>query len=130
MIDWLRAYCLSLPHTTEQVLWGDDLVFKVGSKKTAKMYAAAPLSPGRICLSFKCTPEEFAELIERPGIVPAPYSARMHWVALETADALSRSEIKRLVKISYDLVFAKLPKRTQAELARQVGDLPHKTADR
>ena len=48
MIDWLRAYCLSLPHTTEQVLWGDDLVFKVGSRKTAKMYAAAPLSPGRL----------------------------------------------------------------------------------
>jgi predicted DNA-binding protein (MmcQ/YjbR family) len=118
MLDWLRAYCLSLPHTTEQVLWGDDLVFKVGSRKTAKMYAAAPLSPGRLLLSFKCTPEEFAELIERPGIVPAPYSARMHWVALETANALPRAEIKRLVKISYDLVFTKLPKRTQAELAR------------
>jgi predicted DNA-binding protein (MmcQ/YjbR family) len=118
MIDWLRTYCLSLPHTTEHVLWGDDLVFKVGSKAGGKMYAAAPLSPGRLCLSFKCTPEEFAQLIERPGIVPAPYSARMHWVALEAANALPRAEIKRLVKISYDLVFAKLPRKTQAELAR------------
>jgi predicted DNA-binding protein (MmcQ/YjbR family) len=113
MIDWLRAYCLSLPHTTEHVLWGDDLVFKVGGK----MFAAAPLSPGKLCLSFKCTPEEFAELTERPGIVPAPYSARMHWVALETADALPRAELKRLVKLSYDLVFAKLPKRMQTELS-------------
>ena len=119
MIDWLRTYCLSLPHTTEHVLWGDDLVFKVGSKTGGKMYAAAPMSPGRICLSFKCTPEEFAELTERPGIVPAPYSARMHWVALETADALSRSEIKRLVKISYDLVFAKLPKSAQGRLGHR-----------
>src|SRR5580692_8530878 len=118
MLDWLRAYCLSLPHTTEQVLWGDDLVFKVGSRKTAKMYAAAPLSPGRLLLSFKCTPEEFAELIERPGIVPAPYSARMHWVALETEDALTRAEIKRLVRLSYDLVVAKLPKKAQAEFAK------------
>ena len=42
----------------------------------------------------------------------------MHWVALETANALPRAEIKRLVKISYDLVFTKLPKKTQAELAR------------
>ncbi len=113
MIEWLRSYCLSLPHTTEHVLWGDDLVFKVGSK----MYAAAPMSPGGLCMSFKCTPDEFAELTERPGIVPAPYSARMHWIALETGDALPRAEIKRLVKLSYDLVFAKLPKRTQVELS-------------
>jgi predicted DNA-binding protein (MmcQ/YjbR family) len=114
MIDWFRTYCLSLPHTTEHVPWGDDLVFKVGGT----MYAAAALSPRGHRMSFKCTPEEFAELTERPGIVPAPYSARMHWVALETENALSRAEIKRLVKQSYDLVFAKLPKKSQAELAK------------
>jgi predicted DNA-binding protein (MmcQ/YjbR family) len=122
MIDWLRTYCLSLPHSTEHVLWGDDLVFKVGgnkvdSKNSAKMYAAAPLTPGRSWLSFKCTPEDFADLTERPGIVPAPYSARLHWVMLETVDALPRAEIKRLVKLSYDLVVAKLPKSAQAELS-------------
>jgi predicted DNA-binding protein (MmcQ/YjbR family) len=50
MIDGLRTYCLSLPHTTEHVLWGDDLVFKIGGK----MYVAAPLSPGKLCASFKC----------------------------------------------------------------------------
>lgn len=124
MTGWLRTYCLSLPHTSEHVLWGDDLVFKVGcttirGKETGgKMYAAAALGPRGHRLSFKCTPEEFAELTERPGIVPAPYSARMHWVALETEDALPRTEIKRLVRLSYDLVVAKLPKKAQAELAK------------
>jgi predicted DNA-binding protein (MmcQ/YjbR family) len=126
MIDWLRAYCLSLPHTTEHVLWGDDLVFKVGSNKNTggKMYAAASLSPSGHRMSFKCTPEEFAELTERPGIVPAPYSARMHWVALETESALPRAEIKRLVKLSYHLVFAKLPKSAQDRLGRQTAGNP------
>ena len=113
IMEWLRAYCLSLPHTTEHVPWGDDLVFKIGGK----MYAAAALTPEGNRMSFKCTPEEFAELIERPNIVPAPYSARSHWVALETADALPRQEIKRLVQQAYDLVFAKLPKKTQAKLS-------------
>jgi predicted DNA-binding protein (MmcQ/YjbR family) len=113
VIDWLRSYCLSLPHTTEHILWGDDLVFKIGGK----MYAAGALGPARLCMSFKCTPEEFAELTERPGIVPAPYSARMHWIALEAEDALPRADIKRLVKLSYDLVVAKLPKKIQAGLA-------------
>jgi predicted DNA-binding protein (MmcQ/YjbR family) len=96
------------------VLWGDDLVFKIGGR----MYAGMPLSPGRVRLSFKCTPEEFAELTERPGIIPAPYAARAHWVALESMDALPRAEIKRLVRRSYDLVFAKLTKKLQAELSK------------
>ena len=105
---------MSLPKTTEQVQWGHDLVFKVGGK----MYAAGPLDgPYDCCLSFKCTPEEFAELVERPGVIPAPYMARAQWVALESMDALPRAEIKRLLSKSYELVMAKLPKKTQAELA-------------
>jgi len=115
-VAWIRAYCLTLPHTTEHILWGDDLVFKIGGK----MYAAAVMVPHQIALSFKCTPEVFAELVERPGIIPAPYSARSHWVALEREDALPRAEIKRLIGQSYGLVFAKLPKKKQAELAKPV----------
>jgi predicted DNA-binding protein (MmcQ/YjbR family) len=82
------------------------------------MYAVAVLAPHKVALSFKCTPEEFAELVERPGIIPAPYSARMHWVALEREDALTRAEIKQRLSRSYQLVFAKLPKGMQAELAK------------
>ena len=115
-VDWVRAHCMALPHTTEEILWGDDLVFKIGGK----MYAAAVMVPHKIALSFKCTPEAFAELVERPGIIPAPYSARMHWVALEREEALPRAEIKRLIRQSYDLVIAKLAKKTQVELAKPV----------
>jgi predicted DNA-binding protein (MmcQ/YjbR family) len=116
-LDWIREYCLSLPHATEQVQWEDDLVFKIGGK----MFAVAPLEHVRLWLSFKCSLGEFGELIEKPGIIPAPYLARANWVALESPDALSRAEIKRLLRQSYDLVFAKLPKKTQAKLwsARQ-----------
>jgi predicted DNA-binding protein (MmcQ/YjbR family) len=119
-VDWVRAHCLTLPHTTEQILWGDDLVFKIGGK----MYAVVVLASSdkvprhKVVMSFKCTPEVFAELVERPGIIPAPYSARSHWVALEREDALPRAEIKRLIGQSYGLVFAKLPKRLQVELAK------------
>ncbi|MGA2147140.1 MAG: MmcQ/YjbR family DNA-binding protein [Bryobacteraceae bacterium] len=111
-VAWVRRVCMALPHATEEVLWGADLVFKIGGK----MFAAAPLEPAPAVLSFKCTPEEFAELTERPGIIPAPYSARYHWVALEGEDALSRAEIERLLRQSYDLVVARLPKKRQEEL--------------
>jgi predicted DNA-binding protein (MmcQ/YjbR family) len=114
-VEWIRRHCLALPNTTEEILWGDDLVFKIGGK----MYAVVVLgSHHKVVMSFKCTPEVFAELVERPGIIPAPYSARMNWVALEREDALPRTDIKKLLSNSYELVVAKLPKKKQAELAK------------
>jgi predicted DNA-binding protein (MmcQ/YjbR family) len=114
-VEWVRRHCLALPHTTEEILWGDDLVFKIGGK----MYAVVVLTPGhKVVMSFKSTPEVFADLVERPGIIPAPYSARSHWVALEREDALPRAEIQRLISRSYELVIAKMPKKKQLELAK------------
>lgn len=112
-IDWVRKYCLAMPHATETVQWGDDLVFKVGGK----MFAVVVLVPAKVWLSFKCSPEEFSELTERPGIIPAPYSARYYWVALETQDALAPTELERLLRGSYEMVFAKLPRKTQSALS-------------
>ena len=112
-LDTVRRYCLSLPHATEDIQWGDDLLFRVGGK----MFAAASLNPASpVRLSFKCTPEVFAELTERDGIIPAPYVARYHWVALERWDALEPKELERLIKKSYELVFAKLPAKVRAGL--------------
>jgi predicted DNA-binding protein (MmcQ/YjbR family) len=73
-----------------------------------------------VWLSFKCTPEEFAELTERPGVIPAPYSARYHWVALESEDALPAADIKRLIGDSYQMVKEKLPKKALAGLSGPV----------
>lgn len=112
-VDWVRSYCLTFPHATENVQWGSDLVFKIGGK----MFAVVPTEPAKTWLSCKCSPEEFAELIERPGIAPAAYLARHHWVALETEDALNKAEVKRLLRRSYDLVLEKLPKKARAALA-------------
>ena len=103
--EWLRKLCLSFPGTTEQIQWGYDLVFKVGGK----MYAVTPLEPAPVCLSFKASPEKFAELTERQNVIPAPYLARAQWVALETQDALGREELAGLLRASYELVLAKLP---------------------
>lgn len=108
-IEWLRQLCLSFPGATEQIQWGNDLLFKVGGK----MFAAAPLEPAPVCLSFKASPENFAELSERPDIIPAPYLARAQWVALETREALPAEELARLLRESYELIVARLPKKTR-----------------
>ena len=112
-VEWLRKTCLAFPHATEQIQWGNDLVFKVAGK----MFAVAPLEPAPVCLSFKCSDESFAELTERPKIIPAPYMARAKWIALEGSDEISRAELSELLRTSYELVFARLPKRVQAELS-------------
>jgi predicted DNA-binding protein (MmcQ/YjbR family) len=119
-IEWVRTFCLAMPGTTEQIQWGDDLIFKVAGK----MFAGMPLEPGGPgrgnwpWLSFKTTLEEFAELTERPGVRPAAYMARAQWISLESEDALPREEVERLLRQSYELVAAKLPKKTLAQLAR------------
>ena len=114
-LDSIRAFCLSLPHATEKVQWGDDLVFKVGGK----MFAVLVLEPKySVRMSFKCTPEKFAELTEREGIIPAPYSARYSWVATEAFDTIESAELKPLLRESYQMVFEKLPKKTKAELEK------------
>ena len=114
-IEWVREFCLSLPHTTEHLQWEIDLVFKVGGK----MFAVVPTEPGHLWMSMKCSSEEFAELIERQGIIPAPYLARAKWVALESEDALPRAEVQKLLRTAHALVFAKLPKKAQEKLTRE-----------
>jgi predicted DNA-binding protein (MmcQ/YjbR family) len=111
-VDQLRKLCLSFPGATEQIQWGDDLVFKVAGK----MFAVTPLIPAPVCLSFKVSPENFAEFTERPGIIPAPYLARAKWIALESREALSSSELAPLLRASYDLVLAKLPRKVRESL--------------
>jgi predicted DNA-binding protein (MmcQ/YjbR family) len=113
-IDFVRSYCLSLPGATEGIQWDNDLLFRIAGKIFAVV--SLELSPNR--LSFKCTPEEFAELIEREGIIPAPYMARNKWVTVQGFNILSKSETERLIRNSYDMVLAKLPKKVQAEFAR------------
>lgn len=113
-IDWVRNYCKRMPHATESLQWGDDLVFKIGGK----MFAALVLKPAPVWLSFKCTPEEFAELTEHPGIIPAPYSARYYWVALQTHEALRPTELERLLRDSYEMVLGKLPQKVRDSLVQ------------
>ena len=121
-LDQLRKVCLSFPGTTEQIQWVDNLLFKVGGR----MFAIVALEPARLWLSLKADPEEFVDLVERPGIVPAPYLARAKWVAIESQDSLMHDELSALLRKSYDLVVEKLPKAKRASLT--TNKAPRKTA--
>jgi predicted DNA-binding protein (MmcQ/YjbR family) len=109
----VRAHCLSFPDATENVQWGNDLVFKVAGKMFAVMALEGPV---KYIMSFKCTEEKFNELVEQEGMDPAPYMARNKWVAIERFDVLSDKELKTLLRNSYDLACEKLPKKVREQL--------------
>jgi predicted DNA-binding protein (MmcQ/YjbR family) len=105
-VDAIREFCLGFPQATENLQWGDDLCFKIGGK----IFTIVGLDNPRLC--FKCTPEIFAELIEREDIRPAPYVGRYKWVMLDRIDAVGWDELKDLIRQSYEMVAAKAPKKS------------------
>lgn len=99
--------------------WGDNLVFWVGDKSIGgKMFALANLDrDSNGVLSFAAGPEKYHELLETEGVFPAPYMARIFWVAIERYDVFSTREFQELLRHAHQLTFAKLPKRTRDALA-------------
>jgi predicted DNA-binding protein (MmcQ/YjbR family) len=116
--EQVRAFLLKLPHVAETMQWGDNLVFWVGDKAIGgKMFAVINLSSERAVMSFAAGPEAYAELLEREGVFPAPYLARAHWVALERWTVFVPGELRELLAAARNLIYQKLPRRTQDVLA-------------
>ncbi len=67
-IESLRKICTSLPAVTEDIKWGNDLAFSIGDK----MFCVASLESPFTC-SFKVRDDEFEELSNQNGFMPAPY---------------------------------------------------------
>jgi predicted DNA-binding protein (MmcQ/YjbR family) len=119
----LERLCGKWPGVTRDIKWGADLVFSVG----AKMFVVTPSDGsegGR--LSFKVADERFLELTDQPGIIPAPYMARSHWISITEPQRFSTVELESFILDAYVLVRAKLTKKLQAEL----GPLPTLKADK
>lgn len=114
--DALVGFCRALPGATEDVKWGDHLVFSVGEKMFA-VFDVADAEP----ITLKVSPAVFPILIREEGISPAPYLARASWVRLENTRVLPLGEIQALLRESHELVAAKLSKRLRRELGITTG---------
>jgi predicted DNA-binding protein (MmcQ/YjbR family) len=119
-VERARTFLKALPHVVETQQWGDNLVFWVGDKAIGgKMFALIDLSGGLAhgVGMFSAGPERFAELVEQDGLIPAPYMARIHWVAAERWDALRNSEWEEGWLAAHQITLDKLPKRVRETLA-------------
>ena len=119
-----RHFLTGLPHVEETMQWGANLVYWVGPKEIGgKMFALIDLDERREArkpvLAFYAGKERYHELLEIEGVLPAPYLARAHWVALERWEAFRRPELERLLMEAHAGVFAKLPRRTRDAFASE-----------
>ena len=106
----VKAYCLSLPGATHDVKWGKDHCYSVGGK----MFAV--IGPDG-SMSFKVDDERFLELTDREGFIPAPYMAKHKWVLVHDVKDVAEAELQGLLKRAHELIFAKLSKKAQREIA-------------
>ena len=112
-IEDLRNICIALPYTTEDVKYGTDSCFSIGNKIFCGTRIEGPFRTG-----IKCDESDFADLIEREGIVPMPRLSITFWIRIENGDALSANEWHHYVKKSYDLVMAGLPKKIKQSITQ------------
>jgi len=110
-IETFREYCLSLPGTTEEVKWGDNLCFMIEKK----IFVISSLDAGS--LAIKCNPEEFEELTARDGITQAWHLAKGQWIGLADLEVMPVAELKRRIAESREFVLRKLPKKIQEKYA-------------
>lgn len=110
-----KAVCRTFPGATEDLKWGEVTVFSVGGK----MFAATNCDLPARRISFKVDDDRFLELTDRPGIIPAPYMARLKWVYTDDPAALSDAEAAALLRRSHQLAFMKLTKKLQREIGEQ-----------
>lgn len=106
-IESFRDYCLGLPGTTEGMKWG-HLCFMIEEK----IFVIIAIDEGNR-FSTKCSPDEFDELVARPGIKQAYHLAKRQWVQIDNLEVLSVADLKKRVETSRALVMAKLPKKVQ-----------------
>ena len=110
-VEDIRAIALKCPHATEDVKWGADLCFCISEK----MFCVTSMED-EVKFSLKVPDDEFEELCQRQGFIAAPYMARNKWVMIDESARLSKKELEGLIKRSYELVKAKLPKKLQEKL--------------
>lgn len=109
--EQLRAFCLSLPHVTEDIKWGNDLCFSIGGK----MFCVCSLN-NPLTASFKVSAEDFETLTATSDILPAPYLARYKWIFVQNPARFSKKDWEYYLRESYRMIKEKLPKKTLQHL--------------
>ena len=115
-IEEIRAFCLTLPETTENFPFDEvTLVFKV----CGKMFLILPLDGDTRSVSVKCDPEQAVELREKyQCVIPAYHFNKKHWNTIYLTGEMQTSELQYWIMHSYKKVIEKLSRKDKLKLSR------------
>lgn len=113
-IEEIRTYCIQKPLSSESFPFDETtLVFKVHDKIFAIMGLEPPFS-----INLKCDPDRATELREEypDVIIPGYHMNKKHWNTVKLDANLTEEVTTDLIDHSYELVFAKLPKKVREQV--------------
>lgn len=113
--DAVKAFCRALPGAQETLVAspGNILQFSVDTRPFAYFKTS---QPEQWRFSVRVSPERFLELTEQPGIKPARYMHRFHWVTVVEVQRMPADYLRELIDWSYHKAVSRLSKKRQAEL--------------
>ena len=105
----LKSICQKLPGATSHLYAhpSNILVYYIGHKKFAYFKTS---EPEKWRFSIRVTPDRFVELTDVPGIKPARYFARFHWITIVNTQHLSKDYLDELIQWSYQKALNSLGK--------------------
>lgn len=112
----LKRHCQQYPGAVA-TLHGEPsniLVYKVEGKTFAYFKTS---EPERWRFSLRVTPDRFLELTDVPGVKPARYMGRFHWVTIVDVSKFPADYLAELVAGSYRRALASLSKAKQKALS-------------
>ncbi len=119
-IEEFREWCLSFEGASEKMPFGKAtseydrnlLVFEVAGK----WFCFVNIDVFDFC-NIKCDPERIVELqAQYEGATPGYHMNKRHWISLHFDRDVPDDTIRELVRQSYDLVVASLPKKEREAL--------------
>ena len=112
-VEQVKTFCGSLPGS-EATIKGHPaniLAYSIGGKKFAYFKTS---EPEQWRFSLRVTPEQFLELTDQPGIKPARFMHRYHWITIVHTRQLPDDYLQMLIEASYQRAFGSLSKKAQA----------------
>lgn len=114
----LKDYCSQYPGATSK-LSGEPanvLSYSVGGKTFAYFKTS---DPEKWRFSFRTSADRFIELTDVPGIKPARYMGRFHWVTVVDVRNMPEDYLRELIGWSYARAKSSLSRRSQLAIADQ-----------
>ena len=111
-VDAVKDHCSRYPGASSKIYGppSNVLVYYSGGRKFAYFKTS---EPEKWRFSIRTTHDRFLALTDVPGIKPARYMARYHWVTIVNVSSVPEDYLQELIKWSYTRAVARPTKKSR-----------------